>query len=430
MSKKVGMDIGMHQSNLKKYWIGTGMMLTFVLGFAGCGKSNEIIKSRPKDPSAKVMSETKIEEEKSEDREEKNYMAMYKEEGKLPNLSEVYKDLFSVGVAVARQDLRDEGKRKLILSQFNSLTCENEMKADSVLDRQATLLSGDEGHAVINMFKADDILSFAQQNGLKMRGHTLVWHNQTPKWFFTVGYSDAEDAPFVSREVMLVRMENYIKDEMEYVNRTYPGVIYAWDVVNEAIEPSQGHEKGLRIEKAYWYQVVGEDYIERAFEFARKYAAKEQELFYNDYNTYEKDKLLAIYNLIAGLKKKGLIDGVGMQSHIQMSYPTASDYEYAVKKYAELGIQVQVTELDIDAKTNTKEEQEKLGTRYKRMMISLNMLKQNNFADITNVTVWGLTDDRSWLNNETPSWPLLFDAKLEPKAAYFGILQDEAVPLY
>ena len=287
--------------------------------------------------------------EEASTKKEKNYLESYEETGQLPSLAKVYEAYFTVGVSLERVDIESLERRKLITEQFNSITCGNEMKADFTLDREATLLQADEQHAVLNMERADILLQFAQENNLKMRGHTLVWHSQTPRWFFTVGYDNSEEAPFVSREVMLARMENYIKDQIGYVNAHYPDVIYAWDVVNEAIEVSDGHEEGIRMNNSYWYQVLGEDYVELAFEFAHKYAAPEQKLFYNDYGTYEKNKLLAIYHLAEGLKEKGIIDGIGMQSHIQISYPTISDYEYAIKKYGELGLEIHITELYIDA---------------------------------------------------------------------------------
>ncbi|HEX3022669.1 MAG TPA: endo-1,4-beta-xylanase [Lachnospiraceae bacterium] len=361
----------------------------------------------------------------------KAYAAKYQESGDLASISEVYSDVFRVGVALAAFDIKDPYKAKLVTSQFNSITCENEMKADFTLDREKTLALKDEECPAINMGNADTALTFAKENGLGMRGHTLVWYSQTPRWLFTVGYDDKPDAPYVSREVMLSRMENYIRQVMEYVNTNYPGVIYAWDVVNEAIATEDGEKNGLRIKNNYWYEVIGEDYIEMAFTYARKYAEHEQKLFYNDYGTYEKSKLFAIYKLVDELKGKGLIDGIGMQDHMQIGYPNILDYQYALKKYAELGLEIQITELDIDAPDDTKETQAKLATRYKVILSLLQKYAREGQAKITNVTFWGLTDDRSWLNRaDKPSFPLLFDRNLKPKEAFFGALQDESVSSY
>ena len=360
-----------------------------------------------------------------------DYYKQYQESGELPVLAQVLEGSFKTGVALSAEDIKNPLKAKLVASQFNSITCENEMKADFTLDWEATLKRGDEKYPIVNMKRAETALNFAKENGLTMRAHTLVWHSQTPRWLFTVGFQDSEEAPLVSREIMLARMENYIKQEMEYVNTHYPGVVYAWDVVNEAIETGDGQENGIRTKNNLWYEVLGEEYVELAFTYARKYTAEGQKLFYNDYGTYDKTKMFAIYKLLEKLKEKDLVDGIGMQDHIQLSSPTVLDYQYAVNKYAELGIELQVTELDIDMKENTEEAQEKIGTRYKNIMaVLLNSMKKGK-ANITSVTFWGLTDDRSWLNNaDGASYPLLFDKELKPKKAYFGVLQDSSVKNY
>lgn len=361
----------------------------------------------------------------------KAFTEAYKETGDLPSLAEVYKDKFRVGVALAKMDIENADKAQLVAKVFNSITCENEMKADFTLDRAATLAAGDEECPVVNMRNADTALSFAKENGLQMRAHTLVWHAQTPRWLFTIDYDNAPDAPFVTREVMLARMENYIKQEMEYVNANYPGVVYAWDVVNEAIEPGDGQEHYVRTTNNYWYDVLGEDYIEMAFTFARKYADPDQKLFYNDYGTYEKSKLFPILDMISRLKEKNLIDGIGMQDHISIDYPAILDYQYAVNKYAELGIEIQVTELDINTTDNSEEVQQKLASRYKLIMTILMNCREKNNANITSITFWGLSDDRSWLNNaESANYPLLFDKDLNPKPSYFGVLQDDSIKIY
>lgn len=387
---------------------------------------SESVSSKIEEESIEV-----IEKETTDDKKQKNYAKIYKETGELPSLANEYKDYFKIGVALARHDITNASKAKLVSSQFNSITCENEMKADFKLDRDATLKLGDEECPVVNMKQADVALSFAYKNGLTMRGHTLVWHSQTPRWLFTVGFDNDPNAPFVTREIMLLRMENYIRQEIEYVNTNYPGVVYAWDVVNEAIEVNDGHELGYRINNNYWYKVIGEDFIEMAFTFARKYATADQKLFYNDYGTYEKSKLFAIYNMASKLKEKKIIDGIGMQDHIQIDYPTTLDYQYAIKKYAELDLEIQITELDIHIEDNSDEIQAKLATRYRTIMTVLKNFVDKDIADITSVTFWGLTDDRSWLNkSDKPSYPLLFNKDLTPKPAYFGVLQDESVKLY
>lgn len=421
----------------KSKWIKTiGVILCFSLAFLSCAKEEKnkdssidsAVSEVNEENKNKKDGESKIGENENTEVDNTSIESQYKVNGILPSLAKEYADLFKIGVALSASDIANKEKAKLVTYQFNSITCENEMKADFTLDREATIKREEEDYPVVNLKKAEPILNFAKENGLSMRGHTLVWYSQTPRWLFTVGFNDSPDAPFVTREVMLSRMENYIKQELEYVNTNYPGVIYAWDVVNEAIEPGDGHKDGLRVNNNYWYEVIGEDYIEMAFTYARKYAASDQKLFYNDYETYNKTKMLSICKLIEKLQQNNLIDGMGMQDHIKLNYPNILDYQNAINKYTELGIEIQVTELDIDAPDNSDKVQEQLAVRYKKIMEMLLKCMDKNKANITSVTFWGLTDDRSWLNDDgTPSFPLLFDKRLNPKKSFFGVLRDSSV---
>jgi endo-1,4-beta-xylanase len=350
----------------------------------------------------------------------------------LPALKDFYKDYFSFGVAVGGYDLTSKEKASLITSQFNSMTMGNEMKPENVLDYNACISDLDKTNEepALHFDRLEIGLKFAKENKLAMRGHTLVWHSQTPSWFFKEDYSKALDAPLVSKEIMLKRLESYIKQVLTYTQDNYPGIIYAWDVVNEAILPSDGEENGYRVKDSLWYQTIGPDYVEKAFEYARKYADPNVALFYNDYNTYETDKRIAIYNLATKLKEKGIIDGIGMQSHIKIDYPSLVDYESTIKKFAELNLQIQLTELDMDMETNTEDDFTKQAMRFKRMFTMLRKLVDEDKANITNVTFWGITDEGSWLNDATPSYPLLFDKYLQPKKAFWAVLLDDSIPLY
>ena len=346
-------------------------------------------------------------------------------------IKDIYADDFSIGAVLGASGLNMPALTDLVKTHFNSLTLENEMKPSGLLDYNASITEPiDNESPSINFTTAERGLKFAKENGIKMRGHTLVWHSQTPRWLFTEGYSIKRDAPFVSREVMLKRMENYIKQVLEYTQTNYPGVIYAWDVVNEAIQVSDGHPDGLRTESSLWYQVVGVDYIEKAFEYAKKYADPEVKLFYNDYNTEDSAKAVAIKNLAAKLVEQGTIDGIGMQTHIKLDSPSLGAIDESTRSYAELGLEIQVTELDVDMETNTEEDLAKQATRYRRLFLYFIKWKQDGIK-LTNVTFWGTTDDRSWLNKPNePSYPLLFDASIEKKPAYFGAIQDPAIPVY
>lgn len=348
----------------------------------------------------------------------------------IPSLCREWEDYFKIGVALTYNELLNEMKAEVVAEQFNSITCGNEMKADYLLDREGTLAIGTETCPVLNFNSCDKMLQFCMDHGIQMRGHTLVWHSQVPDWFFMEGYSNKEDAVFASREVMLERMENYIRQVIEYVNTTYPGVIYAWDVVNEAILPGDGDENGMRVSDSLWYQTIGPDFVEKAFEYARKYAEPDQKLFYNDFNTYEISKRAAIIKLVEKIQAQGNIDGIGMQSHIGISSPTLDDYEMTIRKFAETGLEIQITELDVNLDSNSEEDLMKEGTRYKRLFFLFKNLVDTGAANITNVTIWGLTDDGSWLNKDGKRYPLLFNTVLETKPAFWGVLMDDGIPLY
>jgi len=364
-----------------------------------------------------------------EEKASNEYMKKYQETGELVSLKDIYKDKFYIGVALSNIDYTPE-KSQLVASQFSSITCENEMKPDFILDRNQSIANGDELCPAINMRNAEVALKFAKENGIKIRFHTLVWHAQTPKWFFTEGYSTDADAKYVTREVMLARMENYIRQVMEYINTNYPGIVYAWDVVNEAIAGSERAD-GIRVNDNMWYDVVGPDYVEMAFTFAGKYVGEGQKLFYNDYGTYDKTKLMHIRNMVQRMREQNIrIDGIGMQDHVGLTDPTILDYQYAINKYAEMGLEIQVTELDVNCTDNSEEAQAKLGARYKALFTIINNAVEKGKANITSVTFWGLTDDRSWLNKaDQPNYPLLFDKELKAKPAFFGVAMDESISI-
>jgi endo-1,4-beta-xylanase len=353
----------------------------------------------------------------------------------VPPLWGVYADYFSIGAALGAYETRIPAYADTAARHFNSITMGNEMKPDFVLD-YGKCSSEPEKYGLSPAIRTDNMdigLGFARDRGLKLRFHTLVWHEQTPAWFFRERYSADPAAPFASREVMLARMENYIRQTLTYCRENYPGVVYCVDVVNEAIEPDHrdaGNPGGIRSKGNPWYQTVGPDYVEWAFVFARKYAAEGTKLFYNDYNCYNYTKLLAIQNLAADLQGKGLIDGVGMQGHIGMEEPTVMDFQYAVTKLGGTGLEIQITELDINLAGSREEDLAELASRYKRLMTTLRFIKERSLANITNVTVWGLTDDSSWLNGVSGrKYPLLFDKYLRPKAAFFGFALDDSIPL-
>jgi len=339
-----------------------------------------------------------------------------KEEAK--NLKDAFKKDFKVGVAINPYQLKDEETKKIILENFNSITMENGMKPEAILDQRASENSKD-GMPAINEENLEECLSLAKDNGLVLRGHCLVWHNQTPEWFFCEKY-DAGNAK-VNKETMKKRMESYIKKVLSFCQEKYPGVVYAWDVVNEACDDGGGYRTS-----SLWYEIYGdESYIEDAFTFAGKYADKDVKLFYNDYNEYMPSKVSTIAELVKKLYDKKLIDGVGFQSHWDMNYPDTGMISDAMQKYSEIGdLEIQFTEVDMHNTDDSEEGLKKLADRYKEFFEMIVKADREGKANVTSVTFWGLSDDVTWLTSfkGEDSYPLLFDESHKKKACYDSVL--------
>lgn len=331
---------------------------------------------------------------------------------------------FKIGTAVNTWQLEGAGAyakaKALITSQFNSITMENQMKPESLLS-QDNVTRGTDDDVKINEELLNKVLKLASDNGLKLRGHTLVWHSQTPEWFFHQGYDVKK--PLVSKAVMRQRMESYIRNVLTYCQTNYPGVVYAWDVVNEVV-----NDDGSMRTSSNWYKVYGDaSYVTDAFTFARRYADEEVKLFINDYNEYVAAKRDQIYTLAKALYEAGLCDGVGMQSHYSMSYPTIASVKVAIQKYNQIDpgkFEIQLTELDIHNTYRTASGQKAVASRYQTLFQMLLDSRRNQKINITGVTFWGLTDGDTWLTNfhKETSYPLLFGADYAAKSTYFAVL--------
>ena len=218
---------------------------------------------------------------------------------------------------------------------------------------------------------------------------------------------------------MIERMENYIKNVMEIIAEEYPDLnVYAWDVVNEAWtddgKPRTAGSNNVTNGNSAWVQIFGDNsFIEYGFKFARKYAPEGCKLYYNDYNEYM-GKMNAIYDMAMDLKEKGLIDGIGMQSHLDVNFPSASMYEKALEKYASTGLDIQVTELDVTTSDTSEEGFKKQAQYYSDIMDAIVKYKDS----VSAVIFWGVTDDSSWRASQCP---LLFDADYKAKPAYYSI---------
>lgn len=341
-------------------------------------------------------------------------------EGKrIMNLKTAYEPYFRVGAAISRWNLYTPAHRRFLQEQFNSFTSENDMKPMYYLDKKKNRQHPEEYDLApaLTFERAIPYLEFARESGIPMRGHTLVWHNQTPKWFFYEKYDT--NLKLADRETMLARLEHYMKGVLQFVQEKYPGIVYAWDVVNEAIDEGD-------FRQSLWTKTVGTDFVRQAFAFARKYAAPGVALFYNDYETsLEWKRDLIMKEILIPLKEEGLIDGVGLQSHLLMDHPQWKDYEKALETYGSLGLQVQITELDMHNADPSEESMHQLAERYRQLFEILVMAKKTGKANITSVTFWNLLDENSWLSGfrRETSYPLLFRGKCEAKEAYYAVLE-------
>lgn len=333
---------------------------------------------------------------------------------------------FPVGAAVGVRQLSDPAIAALCVREFSALVAENAMKPMYILDRQATLLGGSNTRAAITLEAGSPIADFAAAHGMTLRFHVLVWHQQTPRWFFTQGWDDTPEAPLVEADVLAERMANYITDVMQAVNRRWPGLVSAWDVVNEAVEPEHGHPQLLRTRNSLYYQIMGEGYIRHAFQTARRNAAPGQALCYNDFNSFQPDKQQAILRFAKPLAAEGLLTGIGMQTHLTMDFPASmSEYEQALRRYADLGVEVQATEIDIRTHDNTPTGQQALADRYGALFAVFRRAVRDGIP-MGHVMLWGVRDCDSWLcRPERPAYPLLFDHTGARKPAYDAALQEE-----
>lgn len=342
------------------------------------------------------------------------------------SLKEIFREHFLIGAALnADQTLeKDTIAESIIKRHYNSITAENAFKWERIHPKPNTY----------NFELADKFISYGEKNNMVNIGHVLIWHSQTPEWV----YKDSLGKP-LSKEALLER----IKDHIYTVVGRYKGKIKGWDVVNEALE----EDGSLR--QSEWMKIIGEDYILKAFEFAHQ-ADPDAELYYNDFSIENELKRNGAVKLLKDIKTKGAkVDGVGLQGHYKMDWPTPSQIDSTIKAFASLGLKVLITELDVDvlpydfgkytadlsyrledrAELNPYKNglpdsmQQVLADRYS----SLFKVFLDNSASVSRVTFWGVTDKESWLNYwpimGRTNYPLLFDRDGKPKKAYDEVLR-------
>ncbi|MCR5204226.1 MAG: endo-1,4-beta-xylanase [Lachnospiraceae bacterium] len=348
------------------------------------------------------------------------------EKVKLPAQKDVtsknIKDVFSehgmkVGTCISANVINDKKMSALVLEQFNSVTMENAMKPDYILNQKR---SQAEGKLVVEFNQeAISVLSWAKDNGLSVRGHTLIWYSQTPEWIFHEGF-DTKSA-YVGRDEMLLRMESLISGVFKGLDRLgYIDLFYAYDVINEA-----WMEDGT-IRKNHWTETIGDDYLWYAFYYADKYAPESIDLYYNDYNEqYKADTLSAFVNTLKGDDDRFMIDGIGLQAHLFTSDDIVG-YLEAVDSLSETGLKLEVTELDIglgkyqsplsatDANLRTQ------GKFYYELINDLFERADSGKVNMDSVTFWGFSDGISWRREYSPQ---LYDSDLDPKYSLYGVLQ-------
>jgi endo-1,4-beta-xylanase len=331
-------------------------------------------------------------------------------------LKTIYQDHFLIGNIITGKYMRGDFLQ-LITKHFNTVTAENQMKPDHLAPRQRG--------GQYNWEPADNMLKLMTDNGIKVHGHTLVWHNQTPAWMFEG-----------TAEQVRQNMVNHINTVMEH----YKGKIFSWDVVNEAVlsrvtattnlEDWRSH---LRREESGWFRALGPDYIELAFRTARA-ADPDVKLYYNDYNLNNQRKAQVVAYMIKEINDRyraegndrNLIDGVGLQGHYGTNV-IMSDVRRTIERFIDLGLEVSISELDIEMRsvgsgsfgtgkdTRTSELDQRIQAD---VYANLFMLFKEYSDHIVRVTFWGLDDESSWksLGN-----PCLWDGNLNPKQAFFAV---------
>lgn len=327
-----------------------------------------------------------------------------------PSLYQALAPYFPVGAAVTPADV--QGPHSEILKRhFNSIVAENDMKWSRI----------EPAEGVFRFARADALVAFARANHMLVRGHTLLWHQQVPSWVFEDANGNPMEATPENKALLLSRLKKHIRAVVTH----YRDDVYAWDVVNEVIDPSA--PDGMR--RSPWFRIAGTDYIDTAFRVAHEVAPKAK-LFINDYDTTDPVKRRYLYHLLRDLKRRGVpVDGVGHQMHINIDCPSTADFVETVNMFAGLGVENQVTELDMSVYHNASdsyagphpEALAKQAARYRELFEALRQLK----GKITGVTFWGVADDHTWLTRyptRRSDWPLLFDAELKTKPAFWGIV--------
>lgn len=337
---------------------------------------------------------------------------------KQPVLKEIFKDKFHIGVALNRQEFMGFNTKANdeIKQHFNSIVAENCMKSMFLQPKEGEFFFDD----------ADKFIEFGLKNNMHIIGHTLIWHSQVPGWFFK-----DDKGNDVSADVLKERMRKHIHTVVGH----YKGKVKGWDVVNEAIEDNGEWRKSK------FYNIIGEDFIKYAFQFAHE-ADPDAELYYNDYSMSLDGRREGVIRMVKSLQQQGIkIDGIGMQGHVNMNGPKIDDFEKSILAFSGLGLKVMITELDLSALpspwenvganiSDAVEYQEKMNPYPNGLPLDVEKQWEERYMQffklflkhqdkIDRVTLWGLSDATSWKNDfpirDRVDYPLLFDRDYNPK---------------
>ena len=321
------------------------------------------------------------------------------------NLKDKFHNSFRMGVNVEPFEIISYDD--LILRHFNSITPRFTLSPDSILDMEASQELGENVNPQISLSdRAKDLLSFCEENNIAIHGNTFVYHAYTPDWFFRENFR--LNASYVSEDVMNQRLENMIKNTFEILKTDYPNLeIYAYDVVSDVFLNDGG---GLRDATSSKWAIIYKDdsFIENAFSYARKYAPEGCKLYISDYNEYISEKTNDIYKMAMKLKEKKLIDGIAMQSYLNTSYPSIEIYKTALKKFIHTGLDIQITELNING-PNPSERAE----MYKEIF----KLAIENSESISSISMYA-TRDRLISDQESQ----LFDINGKPNESFDAVM--------
>ena len=399
------------------------------------------------------------------------------EERNPQNILEAYQDIFPyMGNCLnySNSQLKSEETLAFVRENYNSFTLENEMKPDAVLGGSVTKITKqaaiDKGYILpenyteeyvpqLNFNTLDNVLKTAYDNGLKMRAHTLVWHSQTPQWFFTEDYANST---LVDTATMDARLEFYVATVMSHImekEKEIAGeagsIVYAWDITNEYLhhQYAGGIKTWTSIYKDLGTDKLNPPYVKKAYEVAyaqlEKYGVQDQvTLFYNDFDTYfNVDNVITLVNYIneGETDKAGnpvnICGGIGMQSHLDVDRPTLDEYGTALDRFLATGLEIQITELDVTINWNhtstytyqnakqTNEDQAAFVSDLMKLIINKQKNRDTsiNPKGITSLTIWGLSDSVSWrgaYQSGGNSQPTLFgDSIYDPKPSYTEFLK-------